>query len=138
PHPHTLPLRVALPISLTLDRPDRRNALSADLVAALRAALAEAAEDDAVRVVVLTGAGRAFSAGADLAALQALQTASAEANLADSEALAALFEAIYRHPKPVVAKVNGHASAGRGGSAAQGDFSIVAVSTKLVYNTTLV
>src|SRR5690606_40512151 len=72
-------------LTLTLDRPDRRNALSADLVAALRAALAEAAEDDAVRVVVLTGAGRAFSAGADLAALQALQAASAEANLADSD-----------------------------------------------------
>lgn len=117
--------------TLTLDRPEKRNALSADLVAALDAALIDAADDPAVRVVVLTGAGAAFSAGADLAALQALQTQSAEANLADSERLATLFERIYRLPKPVVAKVNGHAIAGGCGLAAVCDFALVADSAKL-------
>ncbi|NNF58013.1 MAG: enoyl-CoA hydratase/isomerase family protein [Rhodothermaceae bacterium] len=123
-------------LTLTLNRPDKRNALSAGLVGALKTALAEAAADDAVRVIVLTGAGRAFSAGADLAALQALQSASAEANLADSEHLAGLFEAIYRHPKPVIAKVNGHAIAGGCGLAAVCDFSVVAEDAKLGFTET--
>ena len=118
-------------LTLTMNRPDKRNALSADLVAAVKDALAEAADDDGVRVVVLTGAGKAFSAGADLAALEALQTASAEANLADSQHLAELFGAIYRHPKPVVAKVNGHAIAGGCGLAAVCDVALVADHAKL-------
>ena len=105
-------------LTLALDRPEVRNALNADLVGRLIDALDEAAVDTSVRVVVLTGNGRVFSAGADLAALQALQSASAEANLADSEHLADLFEAIYTHPKPIVAKVNGHAIAGGCGLAA--------------------
>ncbi|MEO0558509.1 MAG: enoyl-CoA hydratase-related protein [Bacteroidota bacterium] len=118
-------------LTLTLDRPDVRNALNAELVGRLTDALAEAATDGSVRVVVLTGSGKVFSAGADLAALQALQSASAEANLADSEHLARLFEAIYTHPKPVVAKVNGHAIAGGCGLAAVCDFSLVADHAKL-------
>jgi methylglutaconyl-CoA hydratase len=112
--------------TLTLNRPDKRNALSSALVAALRAALDEAAADEAVRVVVLTGAGTVFSAGADLAALEALQTASAMDNLADSEHLAALFEQIYLHPKPVIAKVNGSAIAGGCGLAAVCDVALAA------------
>jgi methylglutaconyl-CoA hydratase len=118
-------------LTLTLHRPDKRNALSADLVAALRDALGDAEADAGVRVVVLTGAGKAFSAGADLAALEALQTASAEDNLADSRHLADLFTAIYRHPKPIVAKVNGHAIAGGCGLAAVCDFSLVASHARL-------
>ena len=118
-------------LTLTLNRPDKRNALSADLVGALKEALADAAEDDGVRVVVLTGAGKVFSAGADLAALEALQTASPLDNLADSQHLASLFEAIYRHPKPIIAKVNGHAIAGGCGLAAVCDFALVADRAKL-------
>lgn len=118
-------------LTLTLNRPDKRNALSAPLVASLRAALDEAADDTGVRVIVLTGAGKAFSAGADLAALEALQTASAENNLADSRHLADLFTTIYRHPKPIIAKVNGHAIAGGCGLAAVCDFSLVASHAKL-------
>ncbi|MEM1055119.1 MAG: enoyl-CoA hydratase-related protein [Bacteroidota bacterium] len=118
-------------LTLTLDRPEARNALDSALVGALKDALAEAASNDGTRVIVLTGRGKAFSAGADLAALQALQSASAEANLADSEHLAGLFEAIVRHPKPIIAKVNGHAIAGGCGLAAACDFSLVAEGAKL-------
>ena len=118
-------------LTLTLNRPDKRNALGADLVTALREALADGATDDSVRVVVLTGAGKVFSAGADLAALEALQTASPMENLADSRHLAGLFEAIYRHPKPVIAKVNGHAIAGGCGLAAVCDFALVADHARL-------
>ena len=123
-------------LTLTLDRPEVRNALSGELVEQLTEALEAAGRDDAVRVVVLTGTGRAFSAGADLAALQGLQTASAEANLADSELLARLFEALYTLPKPVVAKVQGHAIAGGCGLAAVCDFSLVADDVKLGFTET--
>lgn len=123
-------------LTLTLDRPEKRNALSAELVEHLSDALAEAGADEAVRVVVLTGSGRAFSAGADLAALQALQGASAEANLADSERLARLFETIVRLSKPVVAKVQGHAIAGGCGLAAVCDLSLVADDAMLGFTET--
>ncbi len=121
-------------LTLTLARPETRNALSADLVAALSDALAEAAQDDSLRVVVLAGAGSVFSAGADLAALKALRDASFEDNLADSERLGRLFEAILRHPKPVVARVHGHAIAGGCGLAAACDFSIAAHSATLGFS----
>lgn len=123
-------------LTLTLDRPDVRNALSADLVDALRRALDDAAGDERLRSLVLAGSGRVFSAGADLGALQALQSASAEANLADSERLAGLFEAIYRHPLPVVARVHGHAIAGGAGLAAVCDLSFAAEGAKLGFTET--
>ena len=118
-------------VLLTLNRPDKRNALSADLVTALREALRKLAGDEAVRAVVLTGAGRAFSAGADLAALEALQSATPMENEADSAHLADLFEEIYLHPKPVIAKINGPALGGGAGLAAACDFSIAAEDVKV-------
>ena len=121
-------------LTLTLDRPETRNALSADLVDALTAALADAAESAAVRVVVIAAAGKVFSAGADLAALRALRDASFSDNLADSERLGRLFEAILRHPKPVVARVHGHAIAGGCGLAAACDLSLVAESAVLGFS----
>jgi methylglutaconyl-CoA hydratase len=124
--------RVNGPVAtLTLNRPDKRNALNGDLVAALRHTLADLAETDEVRAIVLTGSGSVFSAGADLAALQHLQTASPLENQDDSAHLAGLFEAIYRHPKPIIAKINGHAIAGGCGLAAVCDLSIAAASAKL-------
>jgi len=101
---------------LTLNRPDVRNALSAELVDALTAELQGAAASDA-RCVALTGAGTVFSAGADLKALETMQSASFEENLADSQRLADLLRAIAEHPLPVVAAVNGHAIAGGAGLA---------------------
>lgn len=117
--------------TVTLNRPDKRNAVNADLVTALSMALEEAAADDAVRVVILTGAGDVFSAGADLEALRQLQEATPIENAEDSRKLADVFTQIYMHPKPVIAKVNGHAIAGGCGLAAVCDFSIAVEEAKL-------
>jgi methylglutaconyl-CoA hydratase len=116
---------------ITLNRPDRRNAINRNVVEGLTHALDEAEADDRVRVMVLTGAGDVFSAGADLEELKVMEPATDTENLADSERLARLFERIYRTPKPVIARVNGHAIAGGCGLAAVCDFSIVADHARL-------
>lgn len=116
---------------LRLNRPEKRNALNADLVAALKSALETAEERDESRVLVLTGAGSAFSAGADLSSLRAMREAGPTENQADSRHLAELFRQVYQHSMPVIAKVNGHAIGGGCGLAAVCDFSYVAHSAKL-------
>lgn len=117
--------------TITLNRPDKRNALNADLVEALAGALRKAEADEACRVVVITGAGSAFSAGADLEALRQLQSATAEDNQDDSQRLADLFAQIYLHPKAVIARINGPAVAGGCGLAAVCDFSIASETAKM-------
>jgi enoyl-CoA hydratase/carnithine racemase len=92
---------------LTLNRPGKLNALDTALVAALSTALAVAAEDDAVRVLVIAGAGRSFCAGYDLT-----EDGGAEDPLESLTAgLDRLLE-IFDHPKPVIAQVHGHCLAG--------------------------
>lgn len=117
--------------TLVLNRPEKRNALSSALVMALSEALAALAKEPSVRVVVLTGAGKVFSAGADLAELERLQQATVEENLADSEQLAGLLRQLAYYPKPVIAKLNGHAIAGGCGLAIACDFAIAAAGSKL-------
>lgn len=116
--------------TLTLNRPERRNALSHALVADLRAALDEAERDPAVRCVVLEGGGRAFSAGADLEALKGMQTASSPDNLAESAHLAGLFRQIYTLSKPVIARVHGAALGGGCGLAAVCDIAVADVEAR--------
>jgi methylglutaconyl-CoA hydratase len=99
---------------LTLNRAAQRNALDAELVEALRRALADPGP---ARCFALTGSGTAFSAGADLKALQAMRSATFEENLADSGRLAALLREIAENPLPVVAAVNGPALGGGAGLA---------------------
>lgn len=118
-------------LRIVMNRPEKRNALNAALVRDLRTVLQDAALHDSVRVITLEGAGSVFSAGADLAALRALRTASPMANRADSRQLADLFLEIYRHPKPIIAKVNGHAIAGGCGLAAVCDLSVATHESKL-------
>jgi methylglutaconyl-CoA hydratase len=110
--------------TLTLDRPDRRNALDPDLLGALASAIDEVADDDDVRVVVLTGAGSAFSAGADLDWMRASVSLSDERNREDTTVMAAAFETIDRCPKAVVARVNGAAIGGGAGLVACADVAV--------------
>jgi methylglutaconyl-CoA hydratase len=102
-------------LTLTLDRPDKRNALSSALIEALHQALETADLDAEVRVVVITGAGEDFCAGADLEELLASADAGAETNEAAALRLGSLFGRIRRLPKPVVAVVRGRALAGGAG-----------------------
>lgn len=103
--------------SIKLNRPEKRNALNDSIVTELKDAFDKAKKDDNVKVIVLSGEGEAFCAGADLAYLKGLQNNSFDENLADSQHLRGLFEQIYRLDKVVIAKVTGHAIAGGAGLA---------------------
>ena len=96
-------------LRLTMSRPDKRNALSPDLVRALRSALAEAARDDAVRCVLLAGAGPAFCAGGDFDAMLERRGNALATKKAQDELFAALARDVLMLEKPVVAHVNGDA-----------------------------
>lgn len=98
--------------SITLNRPDKRNALNPELIAALKDAFHHAENDPQVKVIILQGKGDAFCAGADLSYLQKLQQFSYEENLSDSLSLKDLFWQIYTAKKIVMAKVKGPAYAG--------------------------
>ena len=106
---YTVQNRVAY---ITLNRPEKRNALNPDLVSELTRSFTRASEDRSVKVIVLNANGEVFSAGADLAYLQQLQNNSFDENVADSSALKDLFYTIYTSPKVVIAQVEGHAIAG--------------------------
>lgn len=108
--------------TITLNRPEKSNALNPDLIAGLTDALSKASEDKLVKIIVLKAAGSSFSAGADLAYLQTLETNSFEENLIDSRNLKDLFAAIYYSPKIVIAQVEGYAIAGGCGLATVCDF----------------
>ncbi|MDZ4840345.1 MAG: enoyl-CoA hydratase-related protein [Bacteroidota bacterium] len=97
---------------IKLNRPEKRNALSPELIENLNIALTEANDDETVRVVILAAVGQAFSAGADLVYLQQLQNNSYQENLEDSTKLKELFQLIYTHRKVIIAQVEGHAIAG--------------------------
>ncbi len=118
---------------VTLNRPEKRNALSHQLVAELKAAFTSAEEDDHVKVIVLRAEGEAFCAGADLAYLQQLQKFSFEENLADSNHLKELFVRIYLCKKVVIAQVQGHALAGGCGLATVCDFVYSVPEAKFGY-----
>ena len=117
---------------LTLHRPDVRNALNADLISSLLEAL-DQAEQEEVRALVLTGTGKAFCAGLDLADLKAISTRSTEENRQDSAHLGALLKRIYTFPKPVIAALNGHAVAGGAGLASVCDLVVMSESAKIGY-----
>lgn len=92
---------------LTIDREDRRNAISPEVIKEMIDGLAQASKDESALVVVLTGAGeKAFCAGGDIGGFAEAEAESAPA------AIARLLDAIWHHPKPVVARVNGHALGG--------------------------
>lgn len=123
-------------VVLTMNRPDRRNALSRDLIAALTAAFQRARDDAAARCVILTGAGNAFCAGMDLAELQESLTAGKGKQSPawdDALHLANLYDLIYRFAKPTIAAVNGAAVAGGAGLVTVCDLSVAAPEARLGY-----
>jgi len=120
--------------TITLDRPEVRNALNAALIAALRDCFAALATDDAVRGVVLTGAGTVFSAGADVRWMQEAAHFTAEENAQDARALAAMLAAVDRCPKPVVARVNGAAFGGGAGLIACCDIAVAVEGARFSFS----
>lgn len=108
---------------ITLNRPEKRNALGPELIAGLHSAFEAMNADEDVKVIVLRSTGKAFCAGADLAYLQQLQDFSYEENLTDSRRLMELFNLIYCLPKVVIADIQGHALAGGCGLATVCDFA---------------
>ena len=116
---------------LTLNRPEKRNALDTALSRALLEALRAADADDAVRCVVLTGAGQAFCAGADLTEFQGLNDPKAAETRADLTMQ--LHLAFSKMVTPVVTAINGPAMGGGAGLAIAGDLAVMASSAKLGY-----
>ncbi|MFZ6013465.1 MAG: enoyl-CoA hydratase/isomerase family protein [Bacteroidota bacterium] len=118
---------------ITMNRPEKRNALSHELVGELKEAFRQAENDDQVKVIILQAKGEAFCTGADLEHLQQLQHFSFEQNVADSEHLKELFLLIYTLKKIVIAEVQGHALAGGCGLATVCDFTFAAPEAKFGY-----
>lgn len=118
---------------ITLNRPEKRNALNAGLIAALREALARSAEDHGVRVVLLGGAGADFCSGADLAGLDRTAEAGVLEHMESARELANVFLGIRHHPRPVIAAVRGRALAGGCGLATACDLILAAESAQFGY-----
>ena len=118
---------------IVLNRPEKRNALSPELIDALKTALARAARDPEVRVVVISGTGADFCAGADLAALDRTSEEGVMDHLGSARALAEVFLAIRHHPHPVIATVRGRALAGGCGLATACDLILASESAQFGY-----
>lgn len=102
-------------VTLTLNRPEVRNAFDSDLMQAIGDAVDDLAGDPDVRVLVITGAGTVFSAGADLNWMASVRDYTFEQNVADSRRFEGMLRAVDDFPAPTVARVNGHALGGAAG-----------------------
>lgn len=120
-------------VHLTLNRPEKRNALNEVLVAELKSSLRAADADPSVRVVALRGAGSDFCSGADLSSLRRIAEGTVMENLEDVDGLAELFLLIRRLRKPVVALVHGRALAGGCGLATACDLVVAAEGARFGY-----
>ncbi|WP_439149699.1 crotonase/enoyl-CoA hydratase family protein [Sulfitobacter sp.] len=121
---------------LTLARADKHNAMSAQMISELTAAATQLAEDDAVRVVVLTGAGKSFCAGGDLGWMQAQREMDAATRSAEAGKLAAMLGALNTLPKPLIGRVQGNAFGGGVGMAAVCDVAIGVDTLKMGFTET--
>ena len=127
----TLTLDSAL-ATITLNRPDKRNAVSYELIDDLIRALDEVSKSSA-RILILTGAGKAFCSGLDHDDLKALIGRTPAQNLKDSRTMVSLFRSLYEFPKPTIAAVNGAAIAGGTGLALLCDFTLAVPEAKFGY-----
>ncbi|HWN81974.1 MAG TPA: enoyl-CoA hydratase/isomerase family protein [Candidatus Udaeobacter sp.] len=120
-------------LSLTLNRPDKRNALNAELIEALHQALGRADLDAGVRVVLLRGAGKDFCAGADLDELLASADQTVSENEMAALRLGSVFERMRALPKPVLAMIRGRALAGGAGLATACDLVLAGAGAQIGY-----
>ena len=118
---------------ITLNRPDKRNALNSIVIEELKEAFANFDSDKEVKVIILRASGTVFSAGADLQYLQQLQKNSFTENLEDSNSLKELFLQIYNLKKVVIAEVQGHAIAGGCGLMTVCDYAFTVPAAKFGY-----
>jgi methylglutaconyl-CoA hydratase len=118
---------------ITLNRPEKRNALNDELIGALKDALREADADESLRAIVIRGAGKDFCSGADLSAIQKIATASYEENVEDARSLAELFLLIRSVKVPVIAAVHGCALAGGCGLATACDLVVATKTARFGY-----
>jgi methylglutaconyl-CoA hydratase len=120
--------------AVTMNRPDSHNALNADLIEELTRYFEEVAEDQETRVVVLSGEGRSFCAGADIGYMRETAGLSYEENLEDARRLAMMFWTIDECPKPVVAKVQGAAMGGGAGLLAAADVVVADSEARFAFS----
>jgi len=118
--------------TITLNRPEKRNAITTQMIADLQTAL-DAIEKTNTRVVIISGAGRAFCAGIDLELLQAIAQQTPAENQEDSRRIAKMFRKIWSYSRPMIAAVNGHALAGGCGIATLCDFTLAVPEAKFGY-----
>jgi methylglutaconyl-CoA hydratase len=118
--------------TLTLNRPEKRNAISYELINDLLRALKQV-NDSSAQVLIVTGAGKAFCSGMDLENLKELIGRSPEQSLKDTRTMAELFRALYEFPRPTIAAVNGAAIAGGTGLALLCDFTLAVPEAKFGY-----
>jgi methylglutaconyl-CoA hydratase len=118
---------------ITLNRPEKRNALNDPIIAGIKQGLRKASEAEHVRVVVISGAGKDFCSGADLSALQKIAGASVAENSEDARSLLELFSLMRQLPIPVIAAVTGRALAGGCGLASACDLVLASASARFGY-----
>ena len=118
---------------VTLNRPQKRNALNDAVIAGIKESLKQAGRDENVKVVIVSGAGKDFCSGADLSALQKIAGASVAENSEDARSLLELFLLIRQLPVPVIAAVTGRALAGGCGLATACDLVVASGSARFGY-----
>src|SRR6202166_688521 len=119
--------------TITLNRPDKRNAVTTAMIADLQTALDAIEKNHKTRGVILTGAGKAFCAGMDLEMLAAIAKQSPAENQEDSRRIAKMLRRLWSFPRPMIAAVNGAAFAGGCGIATLCDFTLAAPDAKFGY-----
>ncbi len=121
-------------VTVKLNRPDVHNAMSEKLMKELTNCFKELSNDDNAKIIILTGNGKSFCAGADLNWMKSMAKYTMEENIRDSKLLLDLYEAIYSCPKPVIGKINGHAFGGGIGLIAVCDITIGVPGKKYAFS----
>ncbi len=119
---------------VTFCRPEIHNAFNSTMISEMTDVFGEIEKDNDIRVVVLTGEGKSFCAGADLNWMRGVIKQTFDQNLAESNALAGLFNKIYRCRRPVIGRINGAAIGGGTGFVAVCDMAIAARSAKFSFS----